>query len=154
MNTYGAGFTDDSGRFRRIGEHGFKLSKSIFNTSKSTSSVLSKHAKKHLHDFADKNKQYQKNQAEKQAYKEEYKRNNPTIINHANRLQQESVKNNPDANPYWNPSEPKKIGHDHQTGEDIFDDDSRAYPEQQEKHSGSEIADILNNERLKHQGVI
>lgn len=77
-------------------------------------------------------------------------------INHADRLQQESAKNNPDANPYWNPSEPtpKKIGHDYQTGEDIFDDDSRAYPEQQEKHSGSEIADILNNERLKHQGVI
>ena len=54
VTTFG-GYTDDKGRFRKISDHGLKLSKSIFN--KSNAQKLSEHGKKHLHNFAEKNKQ-------------------------------------------------------------------------------------------------
>lgn len=121
MGTYGAGFTDDRGRFRKIGDHGFKLSKSIFNKSANTTSKLSEHGRKHLNNFAEKNRQRKQHDSDKD-------------IDHAQRLQNESKQNNSNSNPYWqNHQEEKIVGHDPQTNEDLFDDGSRQSTEKREK---------------------
>lgn len=79
------------------------------------------------------------------------------VTDHAERLQHESAENNPSSNPYWNPAspEPKKIGHDYQTGEDIFDDDSREQTEHDEQQDEKfDVADFINTKRLEYQGII
>ena len=76
------------------------------------------------------------------------------VTDHAERLQQESAQNNPNQNTYWNPSnpEPKVIGHDHNTHQDIYDDDSRSEPQEQHYDQPKvNVADILNNERINKQ---
>lgn len=152
--------TEKDGTVHQINDSKLSSVLTKIDVTKAHNSLRSIHSSsKRLHSFAkERRNKFIKDKAEKDAYKEKAIRE----VDHAKKLQEESEQASNEKHPMVNftnqdvfKPDNKKIGHDHQTHEDIFADDTRQYvdtPEDEEKDLKKQ--DELPTEAKLAQAVI